>query len=629
MKEIVILDFGSQYTHLIARRIRELGTVSHIYPNNIEATKLKNAVGIILSGGPKSILSEDKLDYDKKIFDLGIPILGLCYGHQLIANHFGGTVGKGKAREYGTANLHLSSRPKHSEMDRSLVTPTCEPDQNNIFKDIPKSSTVWMSHGDHVEKIPAGFIEIATSLNNSVTAMENPNKKIFGFQFHPEVHHSEFGKQMLQNFIFDICKAEKNWSNSKMLEQIQDQIKQDTEDKKVFLLISGGVDSTVCFALLEKVLGKNRVYGFHVDHGFMRLGESEKVRQALLEIGLDNLHVYNAKNEFLLALNGVTEPEEKRKIIGDLFLDITNRKMKELNFEENNWLLGQGTIYPDTIESGGTKNSDKIKTHHNRVDRVTEMIKKGLIIEPIKELYKDEVREIGLALGLPSSLIKRHPFPGPGLAIRILCSNGSSDLPKKLNFENYNLLKLPIKSVGVQGDERTYFHPVVLLNNINQQNNPATTRERRAKTEEVIDWKKLHTLSPTITNKTKGVNRVLITLFGSENKLSESKLKSATLTKDRIEKLQILDDKINKIIDSHSETKNIWQMPIVLVPFGHNHSESLVLRPVISNEAMTVKFAELSNEVINEIKSLPEVTTLIDFIFLDITNKPPGTIEWE
>ena len=436
--EVAILDFGSQYTHLIARRVRELGVVSHIYPTDVPASKLKNAVAIILSGGPRSLVRDPRLPFDPAIFNLGIPMLGLCYGHQLVADIFGGKVASGTAREYGLAALNISPSP--------------------IFERVKKKTVVWMSHGDHVEKIPSGFKQIATTGNGSVAAMADEKKKMYGFQFHPEVAHSKEGKKMLHNFLFKICKAKKNWNVGQMLSSIEQSIEQLTnchsdrasqraeesrtigerdpstalrsardDRKNVFLLVSGGVDSTVCFALLEKVLGKKRVFGLHIDNGFMRLDETKKITKALKKIGFNNLHIYDAEKEFLQALRGVTEPEQKRKIIGNLFLDITDRIMKEKGMDGKNWLLGQGTIYPDTIESGGTKNADVIKTHHNRVPRVQQMITEGRVIEPLKELYKDEVREIGLKLGLPKELIFRHPFPGPGLAIRCLCSEGSKE----------------------------------------------------------------------------------------------------------------------------------------------------------------------------------------------------------
>ena len=592
--EIAILDFGSQYTHLIARRVRELGVVSHIYPNDISAKKLKNASGIILSGGPRSLVRDPRLKIDKNIFDLNLPILGLCYGHQLLADMYGGKVESGQAREYGLAKLEVVSAP--------------------IFSGVKKTSNVWMSHGDHVSKLPNGFKQIAKSASESIAAMYHPAKNFYGFQFHPEVAHSAEGKKMLSNFVFDICQAKKNWNTSLMLKQIEQDIISQAENKNVFLLVSGGVDSAVCFALLEKVLGKKRVFGLHIDSGTMRLNETKKISNALKKLGFNNLHVYNAEKEFLAALKNISEPEQKRKIIGNLFLDITDRIMKEKNMSGENWLLGQGTIYPDTIESGGTKNADVIKTHHNRVPRVQQMIADGKIIEPLKELYKDEVRKIGLKLGLPASIVMRHPFPGPGLAIRCLCSDGTNELATILTTTNkttdLGLLKLPIKSVGVQGDERSYSHPAVLSNK-NQS------------------WLKLHTLSPTITNAHKEINRVLVLKAGEEKKLPLSKLNKAYLTKPRLELLRKIDAIVDDAILADKKCGKIWQCPTVLVPFGHQHKESVVLRPVESEEAMTVSFGIIPDNTLKKIIKKIKALKAVDFIFYDITNKPPGTIEWE
>lgn len=597
--EIAILDFGSQYTHLIARRVRELGVVSHIYATDVKAAKLNHAAGIILSGGPRSVVREKELPYDKKIFSLGSPILGLCYGHQLMAKIFGGSVGSGRAREYGLAKITVKNSP--------------------IFKGIPNSTTVWMSHGDHVAKLPPGFAQIATSHTESIAAMADVTKKMYGFQFHPEVTHSRHGKQMLHNFIFDICGVTKNWTTTQMLRNIKTSIKQQAGTKNVFLLVSGGVDSTVCFALLEKVLGKKRVYGLHIDSGFMRAYETKQITSALKNIGFNNLHIYNAESEFFTALKGITEPEQKRTIIGNLFLDITDRIMKEKKMSGPNWLLGQGTIYPDTIESGGTKHADVIKTHHNRVPRVQAMIAAGRIIEPLKDLYKDEVRTIGLKLGLPKALIYRHPFPGPGLAIRCLCSKGSKDkvqsLPLLSKEEPFRFLKLPVKSVGVQGDERSYAHPGVL---VSPQKNYHT-----------LPIKTLRSLSPITTNTHKDLNRVLWFLAGDATKLTQSIIKPATPSKKRITLLQTIDAVVNAVALKDKRCKTIWQLPVVLIPFGYKYGESIVLRPVESEEAMTVSFGEIPNDLLKTIAKKIAALKAIDFIFYDVTNKPPGTIEWE
>ncbi len=590
--QIAILDFGSQYTHLIARRVRELGVHAVILPTDTQATDLASYKAVILSGGPRSVLSEI-IAHDDALFDLPTPILGLCYGHQLMSLHYGGEVERGDAREYGLASLEVD-----------MGSP--------IFADLPEASNIWMSHGDHVSKLPEGFVEIGkTSSNSGVTAMANVALERYGFQFHPEVTHSEHGMQMIRHFVFDIAHCEKDWSDQDMLAQIQNQIREEAGDKNVFLLVSGGVDSTICLALLEKTLGKERVFGFHVDHGFMRQDESAKVKTMLTQIGLDDLHVEDASKRFFAELDGVTEPEAKRKIIGDLFLDITNEKMDEKGCTDSEWLLGQGTIYPDVIESGGTDNADKIKTHHNRVDRVQEMIAAGRIIEPIKDLYKDEVREIGRMLGVPDELVDRHPFPGPGLAIRTLCSSEGGSGTKVIDTAEVSAVGLPVQSVGVQGDERTYAHPAVLLFE------DGLTHADKALT------------ATTFTNTHSKYNRGLELLAGDKNKLeSDATLQAKTLTKSRTEILQTADQIVMDAIATES-CSHIWQFPVVLIPFGHTTGESLVLRPVTSNEAMTVEASELPAKVKHDIIEKLSAMNAFDYIFLDLTAKPPGTIEWE
>ncbi len=588
--EIAILDFGSQYTHLIARRIRELGVRSHIYPHDVSSKKLKNAKGIILSGGPRSVVKEPVLSYDPNIFELGTPILGLCYGHQLVAKVFGGTVTSGTAREYGMARLCMSD--------------------SDLFKGLPKETTVWMSHGDHVKKIPDGFEKIGKTDGESITAMEERKRKIYGLQFHPEVSHTEHGMMMLSNFVFGICFAPKNWDTAARLHDIRNLLGSIPSSKKMFLLVSGGIDSTLCFALFETYLGKHRVYGLHIDHGLMRKNESKEIIKILKQIGWNDLHVYNAEKEFLGALEGVVDPEEKRKRIGNLFLDITERVMEELGCNKDEWILAQGTIYPDTIESGGTKQADTIKTHHNRVPRVTELIEQGRIIEPIKDLYKDEVRELASMLGLPKNLIDRHPFPGPGLAIRCLSSNGGDELVGLIQTPAFPpLYKLPIQSVGVQGDERSYAHPV------------AVHADDKS-------WNFFEHIAPEITNNIPQVNRVLRLIHGDEEKLLSSHLFKKNITKERLDLLREIDAIVNTIVEKDPEFKTIWQMPIILVPFGYKSGESIVLRPVSSIEAMTVTFAKLKDETLSQI-STHSIFKDIDFIFYDVTNKPPGTIEWE
>ena len=597
--EIAVLDFGSQYTHLIARRVRDLGVKSHIYPNNARVDRLKNAVGIILSGGPKSVTAGHVLEYDRAIFDLGIPVLGLCYGHQLMAKHFDGTVESGQSREYGLATTKIYSSP--------------------VFDGIDPETQVWMSHGDHVAALPAGFETIADTDNQSVSAMAHEDKKLYGFQFHPEVTHTTQGNRMLHNFVFTICRTARNWTAEKMLQEIQNDIKKQAHGKNVFLLISGGVDSTVCFALLEKTLGKDRVYGLHVDHGLMRLNESREIKRALQGIGLDDLHIYDAEAECLQALQGVVDPERKRTIIGDLFLDITDRVMDENDMSSDRWLIGQGTIYPDTIESGGTKHAALIKTHHNRVPRVQEMIDSGKIIEPIRELYKDEVRHIGLKLGLPEKIIWRHTFPGPGLAVQQLCAleehyPANKDqiletVQKIIAGSGLKAFLLPVKSVGVQGDERTYVHAAAVQGN--------------------ADWRTLNELAPLITNSLRDINRVVWLLKPDSIDPETITITPSTLTKKRLDLHRQADSIANRVLRQHGLERELYEFPVIMIPLGFNRGQSIVLRPLYSENVMTIEFAKLPMGVVREMAG--EISELdgIDAVFYDITNKPPGTVQWE
>jgi GMP synthase (glutamine-hydrolysing) len=583
MKKIIVLDFGGQYTHLIANRIRRLGVYSEI--KEPTTTDFEDAAGIILSGGPSSVYDQDAPEYNKEIFNLDIPILGLCYGQQLITQYLGGEVSSGKIKEYGITNITIEQDP--------------------IFKDLQPQQTVWMSHGDSVCTLPEGFKIIAKTENCPAAAITNG--KYYGFQFHPEVTHSKNGMKMLENFL-NICKVERTWDMQKYIEKEIEKIKDKIGNKKVFLLVSGGVDSMVCFALLNKALGKRNVLGLHIDHGLMRENETKQVEESLNDLGYDNLVVKNYEEEFLKQLENIYDPEEKRKIIGNLFIEVKDRALEELNLNPDDWILGQGTIYPDTIESGSTKNSALIKTHHNRVDIITELIKQGKVIEPLNQLYKDEVREVGRKLELPDKLIDRHPFPGPGLAIRCLCNNEPMklfpELEQQIN-EKIHPLKakvLPIKSVGVQGDSRTYTYPVAIKGE--------------------ADWKELEKISTMITNEYPQINRVVYLV--SED-VTDIQLSKASITKERLDLLRKADHIAMSFLDLYGLMKKVWQMPTVLIPIN---GESIVLRPIYSTDVMSASFADLPMNVVKEMSR--EIRSLgVSAVFYDITHKPPGTVEWE
>ncbi len=493
---IIVLDFGSQYTQLIARKLRESGVYCEIVPYNeeIESIKAKKPQGIILSGGPASVYDKESYHPDDAIFELGLPMLGICYGMQLITQHFGGAVIPADHHEYGKAELHFE-------------------DDSAIFSDTKDGQIVWMSHGDRVDMIPDGFDKIAYSDNSPCAAIANEDKKIYAFQFHPEVHHSEYGTKLLKNFAKYICGCESTWNmGSFAKEQIQ-KIKDTVGDKKVLCGVSGGVDSSVVAALLHEAIGENLVPIF-VDQGLLRAKEREQV-QAMFKnrLGVELITV-DASEIFLEKLKGVTDPEEKRKIIGATFIevfDIEARKHDGISF------LAQGTLYTDVIESVSVKGPSKtIKSHHN-VGGLPDWMTFELI-EPLREIFKDEVRKLGLELGLPKDMIGRHPFPGPGLAIRIMGEVNDADLKilraadtimiDELKAQGYYdkvwqafCVLLNVKSVGVMGDNRTYDNTVCVRMVESVDGMTATFAH--------IPHDLLDRISTRIINEVDGINRVV------------------------------------------------------------------------------------------------------------------------
>ena len=493
---ILILDFGSQYTQLIARRIRELGIYSLVkaYDSNIKEIENLKPKGIILSGGPNSVNIENTLKPSKKIFALEIPILGICYGMQLLAKEFGGKVIKSNKKEFGDSKFMIKKKSK-------------------LFKNIEinLNHKVWMSHADKVSNLPKNFSKIGESINSKIAAFENKNKNIFGIQFHPEVTHTLLGKKVLKNFI-EICECKKSWTAKKITKEMIKKIKLDVADDKVILALSGGVDSSVVAAILNKAIGKQLSCIF-IDTGLLRKNEASEVRKITSSLKI-NLTIIDASRKFLLALRGVSDPEKKRKIIGKCFIDTFNSAAKKI---KNVKYLGQGTIYPDVIESSSKNSkSDVIKSHHN-VGGLPKKMKLKLV-EPIRDLFKDEVRKIGLDLGLPKALINRHPFPGPGLAVRILGEINHEKVRilqevdyifieelRKNNLYNKTdqalTVLIPSKSVGVMGDKRQYGY-VVALRAVN-------TTDFMTATASHIRHEILNNISTRIINEVDGVARVV------------------------------------------------------------------------------------------------------------------------
>lgn len=611
MGKILVLDFGGQYCHLIARRIRALNVFSEVKAPT--TTDFKGVKGIILSGGPSSVFSFRAPKFNQGIFKQKIPILGICYGHQLISHYFGGRVIPIQVKEYGKTILNVK-------------------DNRDLFRGLgKKKETVWMSHGDSIEKKPPGFKILGSTKYCEVAAMADRARKIYSTQFHPEVTHTKHGQDILKNFVFKICKVKPTWKPGNLVDKLVKQIREEVGNNRILMAASGGVDSTVAAVLLHKALGDNVYYVF-VDNALIRHEEVENVINIFRKQKIKNLFIIDARNVFLKNLRGVTDPEEKRKSISETFFDVFQRKAKKLSKKYKIKFLGQGTIYPDRIETAqASAKADKIKSHHNVL--LPKWLKLRLV-EPLKDFYKDEVREVGKKLKLPKEIVGRHPFPGPGLGVRILGEiterkiefykeidtlitntlkkkkmynklwmgfpvlvpirefedpverdnivgnntserlmlvNKANELVKRILQERgvkYDFLKtifMPVKTVGVMGDARTYEHPICLR--IIKNNKIAK-----------ISPELLEDISNELINKIKGVNRVVY-------------------------------DVTNK-------------------PTGWDNV--IAIRAVTSLDAMTCDWAKFDyNLLFKMANKIMEKGKIINRVVYDITQKPPGTMEWE
>ena len=616
-EKLAILDAGAQYGKVIDRRVRELNVESEILPLNTPAADLKDYKAIIISGGGSSVYADDAPDFDPKVFLFKKPVLGICYGMQLLNYHFKGTIKQKKTREDGQCNISIDNGSK-------------------LFQGLDENQRVLMSHGDSIDNLAEGFVKIADS-NDIIAAIEHETKPFYGVQFHPEVDLTINGKNILRNFLYDVAGFSGDFTIEDREEKAIHYIKKTVEDKNVLVLVSGGVDSTVCTALLTKALGPDKVYAVHVDNGFMRHEESQDVKQALDKLGLD-LKVVNAQETFLYAsteinnqvqgpLCQMTSPEIKRKIIGDTFMRVANMALDSLGLDPESTYLAQGTLRPDLIESASklaSSNATTIKTHHNDTDLVRKLRDQGRVIEPLKEYHKDEVRKLGESLKLPDDIILRQPFPGPGLAVRVICAdnpimgdNYSSIQQELTNFctNGISASVLPIHTVGVQGDDRSYKHVVALFGK--------------------KDWKELFNLAEQIPKKVHAVNRIVY-LFGEELTTVLTNITPTFLDSNTLQQLRVADHIVNQTLREYDLTKKLSQVPVILTPvsFGMKNNRSITIRTFITNDFMTGRAAipgkdfpenALTKMVDEILKQVPNISR----VMYDLTAKPPGTTEWE
>ncbi|MBK8190469.1 MAG: glutamine-hydrolyzing GMP synthase [Vampirovibrionales bacterium] len=638
-EKIAILDCGAQYTKVIDRRVRELRVETEIFPLNVDPARISlddGFIGVILSGGPASVYQTGAPQPHPALFKLDVPMLGICYGMQLMTRAHGGSVVAGEAKEYGETLI--------------TVMPDCA-----LFRGLAASQQALMSHGDRVEALAPGFTVVAESPAPHsggapiIAAVADAARGRYGVQFHPEVELTVNGVTMLQRFLYDICGACGAFSLENRLETTIADIRRTVGDQDVFVLVSGGVDSSVTAALLVRALGPQKVFAVHIDSGLMRHQESDRVCEALSAIGLTHLRRMNAADAFFNAraemdgraigpLSHATDPEEKRRLIGDTFYHLAQQAMREADCDIDRAFIAQGTLRPDLIESGNrdvSVTAQKIKTHHNDVPLIQAHRERGLILETNRDWHKDEVREIGRMLGLPDDLVDRQPFPGPGLGIRVLCATQpfttpdddaiALELDRLAKAAGYGALLLPVKSVGVQGDGRSYSHLALI--------DAGDAHARRAR---FADWQTLKALARQIPNHVHAVNRVAIALNGPALPAVCNRITPTTLTPQTVERLRLWDHYVSQAFRKAGLFGRISQLLAVLVPVDLSGGDgvSLAIRAVVTSDYMTARPAAIGDEIpidfllslADELSALPDAPTRV---FYDVTSKPPATVEWE
>lgn len=619
INKVAILDAGAQYGKVIDRRVRELNVDTEILPMDTPASQLADYRAIIISGGPESVYDTNAPKYDPQLLTLGIPMLGICYGMQLMVHALGGVVEKKSIREDGPSSINLQPE---SQFFEGLATP----------------QPVLLTHGDTVEQVAPGFLITAHSSDGLIAAIENVDKKMYGVQFHPEVDLTTNGQAMFKHFLYEIAGFTGDFTLADRMETAISYIQETVGDKQVLVLVSGGVDSTVTAALLVKALPADRIFALHVDSGFMRQDESTGVAAALKQLGL-NLRVVDAAEIFYHAttiindqevgpLNQVTDPEEKRKIIGDTYIKVAEQAIADWQLNPDNVVLAQGTLRPDLIESASSLASSKahtIKTHHNDTGLVRQLRQAGKVIEPLQDYHKDEVRMLGQQLGLADELVWRQPFPGPGLAIRILCADqpyrtaefdqAEAALQTLVANTDISAHLVPVRTVGVQGDGRTFSYLCAL-------SGPAR-------------WETLFDLAKQIPKKIHQVNRVVY-VFGESIDQQVTDITPTHLTPDVIDQLRIADQIVNTSLYENDLIKTLSQVPVISFPcgFGEAGKRSIGIRTFITNDFMTgvpaIPGKQLPELVLQAmVKAIATTVPGIARVAYDLTSKPPGTTEWE
>jgi GMP synthase (glutamine-hydrolysing) len=629
--KVAVLDCGAQYTKVIDRRVRELNVGTEIFPVDVSPQTLQAGGfgGIILSGGPSSVYDPDAPQCNPAIFHLGLPVLGICYGMQLMSQALGGQVKAATRREYGETEI--------------TIDPDCP-----IFAGLSPTQHVLMSHGDSVHQLAPGFKTVGTSQDGTiqtVAAIYHPQNAWVGVQFHPEVELTVNGQTMLGNFLTHVCGLSGNFQLENRLDTVITEIRQQVGQRSVLVLVSGGVDSSVTAALLLKALGPQQVYALHINSGFMRHHESDLVCDALQALGLTHLKRLDAQDQFLAGqirlpdgtasarLDQVTDPELKRQIIGQVFFDLTQTAIAEWHLNLDDTIIAQGTLRPDLIESGNrdvSTTAHTIKTHHNDVPIIRTQREKGLIIEPNRDWHKDEVRRIGRLLGLPDALVDRQPFPGPGQAIRVLCTQAPyicddfDTVQAQLDAlaAEYQLQGrlLPVQSVGVQGDARSYRYLAALAGDWT-----------------AINPSQLKTLAQHITNRLPAINRVALVLNRPSLPAQIRQITPTTLQPAVLDTLRAVDHHITQAFQQAGLLAPISQLLSVLLPIDTTEQgkHSIALRGVVTSDFMTARPAFLGAEIpVEFLQALAHQLTTqfapqLDLVMLDLTGKPPATVEWE